>query len=102
MVSAVTCVYSTGRPAVVLKSTIDTAAPVSDSEFRNALVAFLTVCVWPEDAIEPDSSSTSITSIPQRGGRSGFGRGRGDAQGVRQHERGARRAAAAAVAHSWP
>ena len=38
-------------------------------------MALRTFSVWPEDWIEPDSSSTSMTSIPQRGGRFGFGPG---------------------------
>ena len=67
---------------MLLKSTIETFAPVPESALRNARVAFLTVSVWPEVAIEPDSSSTSITLIPQRGGRFGFGPGSRDVEGV--------------------
>jgi hypothetical protein len=54
---------------------METFAPVPESASRKARVAFLTVCVWPDVPIEPDSSSTSMTLIPQRGGRLGFGAG---------------------------
>ena len=64
-----------GRAADVLKSTIETEEPVPDSASRNARAALRTCSVAPDELIEPDSSSTSITLIPQRGGRLGFGPG---------------------------
>ena len=57
---------------MLLKSTIDTCEPVPDKAVRKARVASRTVSVWPEDWIEPDLSSTSMTLIPQRGGRPGL------------------------------
>jgi hypothetical protein len=59
----------------VPKSTIETSAPVPASAARNARAASRTVSVAPEDWIERDSSRTSMTSIPQRGGRFGFATG---------------------------
>ena len=46
---------------------METFAPVPERASRKARVAFFTVSVWPDVPIEPDSSSTSITLIPQRG-----------------------------------
>ena len=88
--SGVTVVYFTGHAALLLKSTIETFAPVPESALRNALVAFFTVSVWPDDAIEPDSSRTNITLIPHRGGRFGFAPGSRDPEGVLELELRAR------------
>jgi hypothetical protein len=54
----------------VLKSTIETAAPVPESAVRKALAAPRTVSA--NGLTEPDSSSTSMTLMPQRGGRFGL------------------------------
>ena len=71
--SPVTRWYPTGRAAFVLKSTIETWEPVPDSALRNAREARRTFSAF--EPIEPDLSSTSITLIPQRCGRAGFGPG---------------------------
>ncbi len=69
----VTVVYGTCCVAVVLKSTMDTDDPVPDRASRKARAASRTF--WALLPIEPDSSSTSITSMPHTGSRFGFGPG---------------------------
>ena len=59
----------------MLKSTIETLLPVSESALRNARAARRTFSVAFDEAIEPDSSRTRMTSIPQLRGRLGFGAG---------------------------
>ena len=66
----VTGVYPTGRAARVLKSTIETLEPVSESALRNARDARRTFSAF--EPIEPDSSSTRMTLIPHFGGRLGL------------------------------
>ncbi len=68
--SGVTTVYGIGRPAVELKSTMETSEPVPESATRKDLVAVRTAPVAFDEAMDPDSSSTSITLIPQRSTRS--------------------------------
>ena len=68
-----TAVYGTCCLAVVLKSTMDTEDPVPESASRKARAASRTF--WALLPIEPDSSSTSITSMPHTGSRLGFGPG---------------------------
>ena len=70
-----TVVYGTGWAALVLKSTIETDEPVPERASRKPRAALRTVSVAPVLAIDPDSSSTSITSMPHTGVRLGFGAG---------------------------
>ncbi len=51
---------------------METSEPVPESATRKDLVAVRTAPVAFDVAMDPDSSSTSITLIPQRSTRSGF------------------------------
>ena len=71
-----TVVYPTCRAAVVLKSVIETfGAGSRRAQSRKARVAFAHLLGGAGGSIEPDLSSTSITLMPQRGGRFVFGPG---------------------------